>query len=240
MEPFPANYKDLPPTEQDRILNDRLAAIEARLKGNLSVLSDNSDIDHQSLPPMVEQCGEKVEQIQGQLIGHLAGILESIASWRSSLKSDQHSTDEVAKATSESTPSQKGPFTRDQLAAKLGDLTMKVVADSRWPEQADDLGVSVVGMLLYGFALATGRMVMFLDVEDIDAAVIQCIAKTIGSAPQWTTGLVQEANTASFNKDHHPGHHELIGVGHSYFGVHDQSAIIDNIFANIESTRGAS
>ena len=49
-------------------------------------------------------------------------------------------------------------MTRDALAECVGELANAVLADPRW--QRDDLSVSVLGMLLYGFALATGRLVM--------------------------------------------------------------------------------
>ena len=128
-------------------------------------------------------------------------------------------------------------MTRDALFERVGELADAVLADPRW--ERDDLSVSVLGMLLYGFALATGRIVMFLDMEDIDAAVLRCMTERVGAAAKWSGGLVAEANASAFDKAHHPGQHELIGVGHSYFGVEDQGAIVDNVFANIQSMRWA-
>jgi hypothetical protein len=130
-------------------------------------------------------------------------------------------------------------MTKDALAERLEELAGGVVADPRWKRESDDFGVSVLGMLLYGFALATGRMVMFLDIEEIDAAVVASLIKTTGAATKWTSGLIAEANSSAFDKNHHPGHHELIGVGHSYFGVKDHAAVVDNIFANIRAFRRA-
>ena len=49
--------------------------------------------------------------------------------------------------------------------------------------------------------------------------------------------MVAEANAAAFNKAHHPGHHELIAVGQSYMGLENQSAIVDNDFANLANIR---
>jgi hypothetical protein len=126
-------------------------------------------------------------------------------------------------------------MTRDALTDHVGELAYAVLADSRWEQ--DDLSVSVLGMLLYGFALAMGRIVMFLDMEDIDAAVLRCMTERVGAAAKWSGGLVTEANASAFDKAHHAGHHELIGVGHSYFGVKDQAVIVDNVFANIQSVR---
>jgi hypothetical protein len=128
-------------------------------------------------------------------------------------------------------------LTRDALTQRICELADAVVSDPRWKAEKDDLGVAVLGMLIYGFALATGRLAMFLDFEDVDAAVVSCITEHVGAAVKWSNGLVADANASAFNQSHHPGNHELIGVGHSYFSVTDQAAIVDNIFANIQSVR---
>ena len=78
---------------------------------------------------------------------------------------------------------------------------------------------------------------MLLDMKDIDAAVLRCLIERIGAADKWSGGLVAGASASAFNKAHHLGNHELIGVGHSYFGVKDQAAVIDNVFANISSVK---
>ena len=127
-------------------------------------------------------------------------------------------------------------MTRDALTQRVGELTEAVLADPRW--QQDDVSVTVLGMILYGFALATGRIVMFLDMDDIDAAVLSCLTERIGAPPKWSGGLVAEANASSMDRAHHAGHHQLIGVGHSYFfRIKDRSTQVDNVFANIESVR---
>jgi hypothetical protein len=127
-------------------------------------------------------------------------------------------------------------MTRDALTQRVGELTEAVLADPRWHH--DEVSVTVLCMILYGFALATGRIILFLDMDDIDAAVLSCLTERIGAAPKWSGGLVAEANASSMDQAHHAGHHELIGVGHAYFfGIKDRSAQVDNVFANIESVR---
>jgi hypothetical protein len=126
-------------------------------------------------------------------------------------------------------------MTRDALTQRVGELAEAVLADPRW--QQDDVSVTVLGMILYGFALATGRIVMFLDMEDIDAAVLRCLTERVGAAAKWSGGLVAEANASAFDRAHHPSHHALIGVGHSYFGDKDPAALVDNVFVNIETVR---
>jgi hypothetical protein len=92
-------------------------------------------------------------------------------------------------------------------------------------------------MLLYGLALATGRMVLAMDVVDIDAAVLACLTDRMGVAGDYARDIVADANASAFDSEHHRGQNELIGVGHSYFGVDERVALIDNVFANIDSVR---
>ncbi|KAF0812886.1 hypothetical protein IGB42_02730 [Andreprevotia sp. IGB-42] len=124
---------------------------------------------------------------------------------------------------------------QNELASQVSGLSQAVVDDKRWTNET--LDVAVLGMLLYGYALAVGRMVMMLDIEDIDAAVQRCFTDTVGAAGKWSEGLVAEASLSASDKAHHPGNHELIGVGHSYFGVKDRRLVVDNIFANMASVR---
>jgi hypothetical protein len=120
------------------------------------------------------------------------------------------------------------------MTARLNALADAVLADWRWVR--DDMNVSVLGMLLYGLAMATARELR-LGVADVDAAVLQCMTERIGAAAKWSGGLVAEANASAHDKAHHPGHHEIIGVGQTYHGVADQQALVDNVFANFVSVR---
>jgi hypothetical protein len=123
---------------------------------------------------------------------------------------------------------------RDALDARISGLADSVLADWRWVR--DDLSVSILGMLLYGFARATAQD-MRLAVADVDAAVLQCMTERVGAAAKWSGGLVAEAHASADDEAHHPDHHELIGVGQSYRGVADQRAVVNNVFANFASVR---
>ena len=46
-------------------------------------------------------------------------------------------------------------MTHQTLAARIGELADAVLSDPRWVR--DDLNVSILGMLLYGFAMAAAR-----------------------------------------------------------------------------------
>jgi hypothetical protein len=125
-------------------------------------------------------------------------------------------------------------MTQKTLTAGISGLADAVLADWRWVR--DDLNVSVLGMILYGFAMATARK-MGLAVADVDAAVLQCVTERVGAAAKWSGGFVAEANASARDKAHHPGHHELIGVGQTYQGATNQRALVDNVFANFASVR---
>ncbi|WP_439625711.1 hypothetical protein [Gemmata sp.] len=125
-------------------------------------------------------------------------------------------------------------MTRDTLTELISGLADAVLADWRWVR--DDLNVSVLGMILYGFGLEAGRA-MGLAAADVDAAALRCMTDRVGAAAKSSTGLVSEASTAARDKTHHPGYHELIGVGRTYFGVTNRGALVGNVYANFASVR---
>lgn len=128
-------------------------------------------------------------------------------------------------------------MTPEALFDKLSALADRVVADKRWEEQKDDLGLSVLGMLIYGYGLGVGRLIMMLDLEDINAVITRCLIERVGVAAKWGGGLVEEAARSAFDEAYHPGQHELIGVGHQYMSEGKVGKLVDNVFANIESVR---
>jgi hypothetical protein len=120
------------------------------------------------------------------------------------------------------------------LEKRIADLADAVITDWRWVR--DDLSVEVLGMILYGYALETGQA-MGSTTADVDAVVLRCMTLNVGAASKWSGGFVAEANAAARDQFHHPGHHELIGVGRTYHTTTDQRALVDNVFANIASVR---
>jgi hypothetical protein len=123
-------------------------------------------------------------------------------------------------------------MTRDALIERIGELVDAVLADWRWVP--DDLNVSILGMILYGFATASAQE-MGLTVEDIDTAVLRCMTERVGAASKWSPGLMAEANASARDKAHHPGHHELIGVGRTYHGIADRQALVNGRPCGIRS-----
>src|SRR6266545_4946581 len=49
--------------------------------------------------------------------------------------------------------------------------------------------------------------------------------------------LVNDTARSAFDKEYHPGQHELIGVGHQYLGEGKVGNLVGNVVANIESVR---
>lgn len=128
-------------------------------------------------------------------------------------------------------------MTPDNLLQILTNLTHQVIQDSRWHHEHDDLGVTVFGFILYGYGLSTGRMALFLDLEDIHMTIKQCLTTNLGTAEKWTDGLIEAAAQSAFNPMYHPGHHELIEVGQQYMGETNLDLLTNNIFENIKNIR---
>ncbi len=123
---------------------------------------------------------------------------------------------------------------QDELTGRVCSLADAVLADSRFTR--DDLNVSILGMILYGLALAIARK-NGLTEANADAALLACMTGPIGAAPKWSGGFVAEAATSARDEEHHYGHYELIEVGRTYAGVANQRAVVDNVFANFCSVR---
>lgn len=123
------------------------------------------------------------------------------------------------------------------LFQTLASLTDQVTADPQWQSEQDELGLTIVGMLLYGYGLAVGREVMRLDVAAIDGAVNRCLVERLGAEEPWSEELIGVASYSAFDPTYQPGYRELIQVGQQYLGQDDLNLVVKNIFANIRSMR---
>jgi len=122
------------------------------------------------------------------------------------------------------------------LYESVGGLADAVLDDWRWSQ--DDLSVSVLGMLLYGYASALAGELSLPDSE-IDAAVLQGMTERAGAAAKWSSGLVAEARRSGHDKSYHPGQHSLIRTGMTYANASSPRAVVDNVYANFASFRRA-
>ncbi len=131
----------------------------------------------------------------------------------------------------------RSPMTPDALFQILTPLADAVIADPQWSEQGDELGLSVFGMILYGYGLAVGRLAMLLDMAEIDAAVERCLCERLAVPVPWAQGLVAEAGRSALDPSYHPGQAQLIDVGYDYLRERDLSVLVENVLANIGSVR---
>lgn len=117
-------------------------------------------------------------------------------------------------------------------------LALQVIADDRWPDEADDFGTGVFGLILYGYALKVATLFAF-DAKIADDVVNRIFLEILKCGENWTKGLIEEARKSAFNEHYHRGQFELIGIGHSYEIGLNQRAQVDNVFANIAAHRAA-
>lgn len=121
------------------------------------------------------------------------------------------------------------PVDQAQLNDRVSALAGRVVSDPRWPEMSHELGLSVLGMLLFGFASAlAGPRV------DPATAVAAAMTGPAGVPPKWTGGLLDEARRSARDAGHHPAHRSLIDAGQTY-AREDEADVIANVFANLQA-----
>jgi hypothetical protein len=121
------------------------------------------------------------------------------------------------------------------------ELATQVLADTRWKDQHDDLGVEVFAALLYGFGLNVAAHRMFVGTDDVGASVTHVLTEQAGVPSRWADGFVRSAWSAIASRDRHYRHHALIQAGMGYFllgSTPHWPAIVDDVFAQISQVRG--
>jgi hypothetical protein len=80
MEGLPDNYQDLPPDEQDRILNAKLAGLQARLEGL-----------HTCLVELPAADGDELTYFEKRHLGNIAAatdsVIKGLRDWRAAVGS---------------------------------------------------------------------------------------------------------------------------------------------------------
>ena len=110
-----------------------------------------------------------------------------------------------------------------------------VTSDKRW-QLEDELMCQVLGFTLYGYVFGYGRIVCFMDVDDIKEMAASKLA-SLGIGPKYAQGMMDHAHQEFITEGNTSIHNQLIGVGHSHFGSEDLSELVDSIFANSEQIR---
>ena len=117
-------------------------------------------------------------------------------------------------------------------------LTQAITTDPRWNLQ-DELMCQVFGFTMYGYVFGVGRVVCFMDVEDINKLAIEQLTG-LGIGPKYAEGLIQHAQQVLTDEGNTTLHSQLIGTGHSHFASEDTTKLVESVFANTERIRNIS
>ena len=126
---------------------------------------------------------------------------------------------------------------KDKLEEKTNNLVDMVVSDSRWNLQ-DELMVQVLGLTIYGYTFGLGRLVLFMDVEEINEVAINQITK-LGVGKKYAHGLIDAAFKSFTNDNDQSIYSQLVDIGHSHFASEDLGICVESIFSNTEALRQA-
>lgn len=116
-------------------------------------------------------------------------------------------------------------------------LVLAVTSDSRWVLE-DELLCQVFGFTMYGYVFGVGRVICFMDAEDIQRlAADQLIG--LGVGPKYAEGMMEAAHQELMSEDEESLHAQLVGIGHSHFASEDIAELVDSIYHNTEQIRNA-
>ena len=123
------------------------------------------------------------------------------------------------------------PFARTKAAG----LTAAVTSDPRWVLE-DELLCQTFGFTLYGYMLGVGRVVCFLDVEDVkEIAAKELIGLGIG--PEYAKGMMDHAHQEFAQENNQSFHAQLVNVGHSYFAAEEIDELVESVYLNAAAIR---
>ena len=122
--------------------------------------------------------------------------------------------------------------------AKAEAFTSAVTSDSRWKLE-DELMCQVFGFTSYGYVFGVGRVVCFMDVEEIQSLAVEQLTG-LGIGTQYAEGMMQSAHNEFSQEGNTSLYNRLIGIGHSHFASEDLTELVDSVFQNTEQVRQAS
>lgn len=114
--------------------------------------------------------------------------------------------------------------------AKIENVINLIISDPRWNIESE-LMIQVLGFTLFGYAFGVGRIVCFMDVEDIKIEVIYQLTK-LGVGKKYAQGMIDQAYSLFINEDQRSVQGQLIGVGHSHFSSENLDELKESIFNN--------
>ena len=121
--------------------------------------------------------------------------------------------------------------------SKAEALTRAVTSDSRWQVE-DELMCQVFGFTMYGYIYGVGRLVCFMDVEDIQNLATEQLTG-LGIGPKYAEGMIQAAYEEFTNEESTSLHSQLLGIGHSHFASEDLTELTESIFQNTHQVRSS-
>jgi hypothetical protein len=135
-----------------------------------------------------------------------------------------------------SNPSEPAMDANDAVGVLTDFLALSVIADDRWPDESDDVGLSILGFLLFGFAHKTCADLR-LPLTKATEIVTLVLAKHTECTEDWLTSFRRELEDCGNEKDLTEGLQELIGKGATYQVSEDMSQVVDRVYEVIHSHR---
>lgn len=126
---------------------------------------------------------------------------------------------------------------KDSAAEKAQALTAAVANDERW-NLLDELMCQVFGFTLFGYVFGYGRIVCFMDVDEIQQLAANQLS-ALGVGQKYADGMMQAAFDEFRTENKQSLHSQLIGVGHSHFATDDTTVLVDSIFQSTEQIRAS-
>ncbi len=114
--------------------------------------------------------------------------------------------------------------------SKAEALTTAITSDSRW-QLEDELMCQVFGFTMYGYVFGVGRLVCFMDVEDIQKLAADQLTG-LGIGPKYAEGMMQAAHNEFMRDGNTSLHYQLIGIGHSHVASEGLTELVESIFQN--------
>jgi len=120
---------------------------------------------------------------------------------------------------------------KQAMIDKVNILFDAVTKDKRWNIN-DGALFDAFGMSFYGYAFGYGRLICFLEVEDINTIVEEKLIN-LGAGEKYVKGLVEYA-FSTFQTPTEGILSQLISIGHSHFADADITELKESIFKNAE------
>lgn len=115
---------------------------------------------------------------------------------------------------------------------KANKLYNKVTTDPRW-DIDDQTLFNVFGLTYYGYCFGFGRLICFLEPEEINSFVLGKLVE-LGAGEKYVGGLIDFAYS-TFVQPTEGINAQLVEIGHSHFSTVDTHELVESIFINAKS-----